>query len=149
MTDAPTSETLVFQASSVAIGGRALAIEGPPGSGKSSLALALIDHGARLIGDDAVSLKREGARLIASPPPNIAGLLEVRGVGLVEFEPAAPCPLALVLTLGAECNERLPETVPSRAILGIEIPCLAFEPGMLAAAIRARLALDTHGLAVM
>ena len=63
----------VHQASAVVIGGRALLIEGPPGSGKSSLTLALIDRGAGLIGDDAVTLMREGAALIASPhnPPGV------------------------------------------------------------------------------
>lgn len=148
MTAATPSEPIVLAASAVAIGARALAIEGPPGSGKSSLALALIDRGARLIGDDAVRLTREDARILASPPPNIAGLLEVRGVGLVEFEPTKRCPLALVLTLGAGHGERLPETVPHRTILGVDIPCLAFETGTMAAAIRAELALATHGLEV-
>ena len=50
----------LFQASAVAINGRALLIEGEPGAGKSSLALALIDRGAQLIGDDGVALRRVG-----------------------------------------------------------------------------------------
>ncbi|HSF13162.1 MAG TPA: serine kinase, partial [Erythrobacter sp.] len=70
------SAPLVMQASAVAIDGRGLLIEGPPGSGKSSLALALIDRGAGLIGDDAVTVAPESGLLIAAPPPNIAGLLE-------------------------------------------------------------------------
>ena len=52
------------QATAVEIGGRALLIEGPPGSGKSSLALALIDRGARLIGDDSVMLEVSGRQLL-------------------------------------------------------------------------------------
>lgn len=138
---------LVIQATAVAIGGRALMIEGPSGSGKSSLALALIDRGAMLIGDDGVTLNRVGDRIVASPPPNIAGLIELRGIGLVELPLAPPTPLALVLTLGGEAGDRLPDTVPSREMLGLAIPCLAFEPGSLAPAIRAEYALASFGLA--
>jgi hypothetical protein len=138
---------VVLQASAVAIEGRALLIEGEPGSGKSSLALALIDRGAGLIGDDAVALSVNGARLIAVPPPNIAGLLEVRGVGLVTMPCAPPAPVALILTLGGEPPTRLPETpLATRLVEGITIPVLAFDPGLLAPALRAEWALRMHGL---
>lgn len=143
-----TQQPVIFTASAIAIDGRALAIEGPPGSGKSSLALALLDRGAELIGDDAITLLRDRDRLIAGPPPNIAGLLEVRGVGLVEYPVALPCPLALILTLGGEPGKRLPETAATRTILGLDIPCLAFEPGAIAPAPRAQWALAKHGLRV-
>lgn len=131
--------------SAVAIGGRALAIEGPPGSGKSTLALALIDRGAQLIGDDGIALRRSGDRIMVAPPPNIAGLIEIRGVGIAKLPLADPAPLALVLTLGAE-GERLPETTPAREILGCAIPSLPFEPGAIAPAVRAEWALALHGL---
>ncbi|MCZ8370404.1 MAG: HPr kinase/phosphatase C-terminal domain-containing protein [Porphyrobacter sp.] len=138
--------TLVLQASAVAVGGRALLIEGPPGSGKSSLALALIERGAGLIGDDAVTLTADGARLIASAPPNIAGLLEVRGVGLARLAFAPPAPVALILTLGAPAPERLPETpLANRVIAGVAVPVLAFDPGATAPASRAEWALRLHG----
>jgi hypothetical protein len=137
---------IVLQASAVAIEGRAVLIVGPPGSGKSSLALALIERGAGLIGDDAVTLTPEGARLIASPPPNIAGLIEVRGVGLVRLAPTASAPVALVLELGAGPAERLPDTLPQRLIAGIAVPVLAFDPGTIAPAPRAMWALRQHGL---
>lgn len=137
----------VLQASAVAIGGRALLIMGPPGSGKSSLALALIDRGAQLIGDDAIMLDRIGDGLIASPPPNIAGMIEVRGVGLVSLATAAPAPVALVLELGAAPGERLPlPPLPTRAIGGVDIPVLAFDPGTIAPAMRAQAALALHGI---
>ena len=72
--------TRVYQVRAVAIDGRALLIEGEPGVGKSSLALALIERGAILIGDDGVTLSREAAglepTLIARPPPNIEGLID-------------------------------------------------------------------------
>ena len=141
--DAP----IVHQASAVVIAGRALLIEGPPGSGKSSLALALIDRGAGLIGDDAVELRSDNGVLIAAPPPNIAGLLEVRGVGLVRLPVAEPAPVALVLTLGGPPGERLPESpLPCRRIAGVAVPVLAFDPGMIAPARRAEQALALHGI---
>jgi hypothetical protein len=137
---------IVLQASAVAIEGRALLMIGPPGTGKSSLALALIERGAGLIGDDAVTLTPKGARLIASPPPNIAGLIEVRGVGLVRLPLAPPAPVALMLELGAGPGERLPDALPRREIAGISVPVLAFDPGTIAPAERALWALRHHGL---
>ncbi len=136
-----------MQASAVVIGGRALLIEGPSGSGKSSLALALLDRGAGLIGDDGVTLTVKGSVLIANPPPHIGGLLEVRGVGLVTLPVAPPAPVALILTLGGPTPERLPETpLPRRVINGIAVPVLAFDPGSIAPAPRAEWALAMHGL---
>ncbi len=137
--------SLIMQASVVVIGGRALAIEGPSGSGKSTLALALIDRGARLIGDDGVTLSCADGGVIAAPPPNIAGLIEVHGVGLVTLPVAPPAPLALILTLGAPID-RLPSSAPTRDILGFAIPCLPFDPGTIAPALRAEWALKQHGL---
>lgn len=137
---------IVLQASAVAIEGRALLIIGPPGAGKSSLALALIERGAGLIGDDAVTLTPEGTRLIASPPPHIAGLIEVRGVGLIRLPLAAPAPVALALELGAGPAERLPDALPQRQVAGIAVPALAFDPGTIAPASRALWALRQHGL---
>lgn len=137
---------LVMQASAVAINGRALLIEGPPGSGKSSLVLALIDRGAQLIGDDAVTLCRADDCVIAGPPPHIAGMLEVRGVGLIRLPVGQSVPVALILTLGSDLGERLPEALPSRMIEGISVPALAFDPGTIAPAIRAEWALRIHGL---
>lgn len=142
-----TAGSLVMQASAVAIGGRALIIEGPPGSGKSSLTLALIDRGAALIGDDGVTLTRDGEQLRASAPPHIAGLLEVRGVGLARLPVAAPAPAALILTLGGPPPPRLPDTpLPIRIIAGVAVPVLGFDPGPIAPAPRAEAALAMHGL---
>lgn len=140
-----TQAQTLYGVSAIAIDGRALLIEGEPGSGKSSLALALIDRGARLIGDDGVTLERVGKQIVVSPPPNIGGLIEIRGVGIVTLPLAAPTPLALILALGS-VGERLPETLPTRDLLGCAIPCLAFEPGAVAPAVRAEWALAVHGL---
>ena len=80
-----SSETL--HASTVAIDGRAVLIPGPSGSGKSDLALRLLDRGFTLVSDDQTIVRRDGERLIASAPPTIAGKLEIRGVGIVDDGP--------------------------------------------------------------
>lgn len=137
--------TLVLNTTFVAIQGRALGIEGPSGSGKSSLALALIDRGAMLIGDDGARLTQDNGRLIVHPSPETEGLLEVRGVGLVEMPVAPPTPLALILSIEPE-TVRLPEKAHTRTILSSEIPVLPFTPGNIAPAQRAGHALAKFGL---
>src|SRR5258708_9931888 len=64
---------------------RAVLLRGPSGSGKSDLALRLIEAGARLIADDQTVLVRQGEVVIAGPPARIAGLIEARGVGIVKL----------------------------------------------------------------
>ncbi|NVE94638.1 HPr kinase/phosphorylase [Altererythrobacter lutimaris] len=134
-----------MQASAVSIGGRAVLIRGAPGSGKSSLALALIDRGAELIGDDGVSLEWTGNRVVASPPPNIAGLLEIRGVGIAEFV-SVSAPVSLLIDLDRE-SERLPKATETKDLLGCAIPCLALgksDPSSLP--LRVEWGLRLHGL---
>lgn len=135
------------QAGCVAIDGRGLLIEGAPGTGKSSLALALIDRGARLVGDDGVVLSVRGGTLIAAPHPNIIGRIEVRNVGLLEMPVSPPVPVALLVILDpdaprfverAECVERA----------GITLPMLRLYPDSPVLALRAELALRTHGLRI-
>ena len=140
----------LHQATCVAIGGRAVLIEGPPGSGKSSLALVLIDRGAVLIGDDGVTLDlRPDAtlahRLLASPPPNIAGLLEVRNVGLLRFETAREVPVALVLRLDRDAP-RFIETSEAAELLGAAIPLVRLWPDSPALHLRAEAALKAYGV---
>lgn len=134
---------LLANVTCVAIEGRGLLIEGAPGSGKSSLALALIDRGATLVGDDGIALAPRCERIWALPPPEIAGVLEIRGVGLVEL-PATEAPLCLVLALEGDAD-RLPET-GSVTIAGTRLPRLALRAGP-DAAIRAEWAMRLHGLA--
>ncbi|MEO1489534.1 MAG: serine kinase [Pseudomonadota bacterium] len=144
MSDTP--EQLV-QACAVAIEGRAILLEGPPGIGKSSLILSLIDRGAELIGDDGARLTREADQVIVSPPPNIEGLLEIRGVGLIKLPVCQGAPLALILSLVEEGHaERLPSMLVSRDIFGVPIPILPFVPGTKAPALRTEWALRVHGL---
>lgn len=136
----------LHQATCVAIGGRGLLIEGAPGSGKSSLALALIDRGAVLVGDDGVSLALDGGRLLASPAPNIEGLLEVRGLGLLPFPTVSDVPVALVLRLDAG-GERFIERAATTARQGIQLPMVSLWPDSPGLPIKAELALRTNGLA--
>ena len=141
-----SKDTRLLQASAVAVEGRAILITGRPGSGKSSLALALIDRGAQLIGDDGVTLEREGDRIIASPPPNIAGKLEIRGVGIIDLTPVN-APLALILDLDGEVCRLPPERLGTREIIGCAMPCLPFDTSAPSPALRAEWALRVHGLA--
>lgn len=138
------SDAILANVTGVTIEGRVLLIDGPPGSGKSSLGLSLIDRGATLVGDDAVRIAREGDTLLASPPPNTGGLLEVRNVGLVEL-PTAGGPVALILALDPTAP-RFPMDIASREIGGLTIPCLPFAAGDAIQALRAEHALREHGL---
>jgi HPr kinase/phosphorylase len=112
----------LLHASAVAIGDRGVLILGPSGSGKSSLALALMATGARLVADDGVIL-RAGAdgRLHARAPEATRGLIEARGVGLLKAAALSTAPLALVVDLGETETERLPPE-RTRTILGMTLP---------------------------
>lgn len=133
------------QATCVAIAGSAVLIEGPPGAGKSSLALALIDRGAVLVGDDGVVLQRDGARLLASPVPETAGLLEVRGIGLVPLPVAHGVPVALVIALDKE-GPRFIEVAETALRHGAALPLIRLWPESPVLHLRAEMALRIHGL---
>jgi serine kinase of HPr protein (carbohydrate metabolism regulator) len=133
-----SSETL--HASCVAIDGRAVLIEGRSGSGKSDLALRLIDRGAKLVSDDYTVLVRERDRLLAQPPGTIAGRIEVRGIGLVDMPYAERVPVALVVSL-ADHVERLPEEGNTRPIAGIAVPMVALDGHEASAPVKVGLAL--------
>ncbi len=132
-------------ASCVALGGRALLIMGPSGAGKSDLALRLIDRGARLVSDDYTALALSGGRLCASPPATIAGLLEIRHIGIVEMPHEANVPVALVIGLG-DRPERMPEQPASIDFLGFAVPRMALTGLEPSAPIKAEHALARFGL---
>lgn len=133
------------QATGVAIGGRGLLIEGRPGSGKSSLALALIDRGAVLIGDDGILLEARGGRVVASPHPRTAGKLEVRNLGLIEL-PATDAPLALVIRLDPDAP-RFIEAAESLTLCGLALPLVRLDPRSPVLHLTAERALIRYGLA--
>ena len=118
----PPGPMLNVHATCVAVGGRAVLLRGPSGAGKSDLALRLIDGGAVLVADDRTLLDREGDRVVARPAPEIAGLLEVRGVGLIEVPHVPAAPVALVCDLvPPDGLERMPEP-DGVGILGASLP---------------------------
>jgi serine kinase of HPr protein (carbohydrate metabolism regulator) len=138
-----SAETL--HASTVASGGRAVLISGPSGSGKSDLALRLLDRGFVLVSDDRTIVKREGDRLIASAPPAIAGKLEIRGIGIIDIERDDDVPIALIVELTSEI-ERLPEDSRERLVLGAKVPFVTIDAMTASAPSKVVLALDRMGL---
>lgn len=138
---AGAAERIRLHASCVAVDGRGVLISGPSGSGKSDLALRLIDGGAALVADDQLWVERVAEALIARPVPAVAGLLEVRGHGIVRLPHQASCPVHLSVALEvAGPIPRLPEP-PARLLLGIELACLRVDPRAPSAAAVVRLAL--------
>ena len=141
MTGAPDA---LVHASCVAIGGRAVLLAGRPGAGKSDLALRLIDRGAVLVSDDYTELRRAGGRLLARAPATIAGKIELRGVGVVELEPAADVPVCLHADLDRP-PERLPEAATLR-LAGQDIPAVAIAALEASAPLKLEQALVRFGL---
>lgn len=133
-----------LHATSVAIDGRAVLITGASGSGKSDLALRLLDRGCRLVSDDQTIVRREGDLLLASPPKQIAGKLEVRGLGIVEMEHDSDVPLALVVELASDI-QRLPDDSRERSVLGISLPLVSIDAMTSSAPSKVALALDRFG----
>lgn len=133
------SETLLVHATAVAIDGNAVLLRGPSGAGKSDLGLRLIDAGARLVADDQSELCRDGDRIVVRAPATIAGLIEVRGIGIIRVAATPQAPLLLVVDLvAAESLERLP--LPrNEPVLGLAIPAITLAPFEASAAAKLRL----------
>ena len=138
------SEILVH-ASCVAIDGFAILLRGPSGSGKSDLALRLIDDDAALVADDqvileAVVLETGNCRLMASAPAVLSGLLEVRHIGIVKCDAIAAAPVRLVVDLAAAAIERMPPRETS-VLLGIDLPRITVNAYEASAPAKVRIAL--------
>jgi HPr kinase/phosphorylase len=129
--------TATVHASAVLVGARAALIRGPAGAGKSRLALGLVQAAecglipfARLVGDDRITLAACHGRLLARPAPALAGLIEVRGLGIrrVDHEPVAV--VGLVVDLASPAAERLPGTAAQEvAVDGVILPLLPIASG--------------------
>ena len=138
-----SAETL--HASTVASEGRAVLIAGPSGSGKSDLALRLLDRGFTLVSDDRTLVRRDGEKLVASAPPNIAGKLEIRGIGIVDMDTVSDIPVALFVELTSEI-QRLPDENRERPVLGLRVPLISIDAMSASAPSKVALALDRMGL---
>jgi HPr kinase/phosphorylase len=129
-----------FHGTTLSVGSWAAMIIGPPGTGKSDLALRcltagpspLVPHPARLISDDQTLLQCRNGQIYASPPATIRGKLEVRGLGLIDVDVSEAARLVLIVDLAAPPLDRIPpEPLPTVPILGQPIPRIglaAFEP---------------------
>jgi len=138
-----SAETL--HASTVATEGRAVLITGPSGSGKSDLALRMLDRGFSLVSDDQTIVKRDGKRLLASAPHNIAGKLEIRGIGIIDMDRTDNVPIALVVELTSDI-QRLPDDSRERPFLGVKLPLVTIDAMTASAPSKVALALDRMGL---
>ena len=123
---------------------RGILLRGPSGAGKSDLALRLVEGGSRLVADDQTALVREGRGLVATPPGTLAGLLEVRGVGIVKLGRSQLLVRATITLLvdlvPPDRIERLPER-SRETLLGVDLPVVALAPFEASAPAKLRLAL--------
>jgi len=138
-----SSETM--HASTVAVDGRAVLICGPSGSGKSDLALQLIDRGFVLVSDDQTIVRKAGDKLLADAPETIAGKLEIRGIGIVDMDRVGNIRVALVVELTSDI-QRLPDDARERVVLGIPVPLISIDAKTASAPSKVALALDRLGL---
>jgi serine kinase of HPr protein (carbohydrate metabolism regulator) len=115
-----------IHATAIAVDGQGILLRGTSGSGKSDLALRLIEQGAQLVSDDRVELVKKGANLMAFAPKQIEGLLEIRHLGVIKLQHVGATPVRLVVDLvSAEELERMPE--PQTTLLEeMEIPLIRF-----------------------
>ncbi|MBL8629896.1 MAG: HPr kinase/phosphatase C-terminal domain-containing protein [Rhodospirillaceae bacterium] len=134
-----------LHATCISIGGMGILIRGASGSGKSDLALRLIDLGAELVSDDYCEITAENAKLMAAAPATIAGKLEIRGFGIVRLPHIEKVAVGLIVDLckGHEI-ERLPETTTA-VIENTAVPLLKLDPFTASAAHKVRMAV--HALA--
>lgn len=132
---------LQIHASCVALGGAGVLLRGAPESGKSDLALRLVDGGGLLVADDLCEIRREGQCLLADLPaavdPSFRGRIALRGIGFLTLPYAGATPLSLIADLapGGADGDSLGEAV----YLGIALPRIVLDPFQASAAARLRL----------
>jgi len=137
------AEQITVHATCVALENKGVLLRGPSGAGKSDLAIRLIETGGLLVSDDQVVLTPEKNRIMASPPTSLAGLLEVRGVGICSYDFLKKCQLAVVIDLKPGCTpERMPDINDQRqSLLGVDIACFQLDPFQASAPAKVRIML--------
>jgi serine kinase of HPr protein (carbohydrate metabolism regulator) len=130
----------LLHASTVAIDGHAVLITGLSGSGKSDLALRLIDRGAALISDDYTLITRDDGVLNATAPANIKGKIEVRGIGIVTITVAESARVALIVRLGEDVP-RMRGIDEYQTLIGVEVPVFPLIAHEASAPLKVELAL--------
>lgn len=141
----PPAGPLTVHAACVRLGAVGVLLRGPSGSGKSDLALRLIDHGAELVADDRVTLERRPTGVIARPPAALRGVIELRGLGLFRLPFADEALLALVVDLGPAADRLPPPRVVT--VLGTAMPAVTLDPASASAPARLRCVLARGRLA--
>lgn len=141
-----TSTSITLHGTCLALGGRAVVLRGPSGAGKSDLAWRFLSSdatgAARLVADDQVKVMREGPKLVASAPAILAGLLEIRGLGLIHMPVVSRAELVLIVDLvSRESVSRIAERHYDE-ILGMPLPVLKLHAFEGTAAQKLALALD-------
>lgn len=132
-------------ANCVAIDGVGVLIRGASGAGKSDLSLRLIDEGAALVSDDYTLLAASDGQVLASPPPEIAGRIEARGLGLLRLPHAAKVSVRLIVDLVPLAEEeRMPERRTAE-LEGCTLPSVALWGFAASAPAKVRLALAETG----
>jgi serine kinase of HPr protein (carbohydrate metabolism regulator) len=135
----------------VALGRTAALLRGPPGSGKSDLALRFLFLARRgpaaveapiLVSDDQVRLVHRDGRIVATAPASIRGKMEVRGIGIVEVKSAAEADLMVLVDLvGPSEVERMPDPALKEKVLGVDVSVLRLAPFEASAPIKLAAAL--------
>lgn len=132
-----------LHASCVAIRGRGVLLIGPSGSGKSDLALRLIDRGARLVSDDQTEVDVKREKLIARAPKALRGLLEIRGLGIVTLAVREQVSVCMAVQLStAESSSRLPAPSVFHCE-GLALPVVALSAFEVSAPIKVEMALES------
>jgi len=140
----PDAPSVLIHASAVCFREKGIVLLGPSGSGKSDLALRMIDAGAVLIADDQVKLQRAGDRLLAKAPDKLAGLIELRGQGIMRSpHQAGYLDLAVDLQPYDKHDERLPE-LERASWLGVDMPKINLDARASSAVVRIKMSLEAE-----
>lgn len=127
-----------MHATSVALEDNGVLIEGPSGSGKSDLALRLIDSGATLISDDLTFCQKRTKKIFLFSTKNIYGLIEVRGMGIITVPYIENIELKIIVNLTQNNVERLPRR-KEKVLMGVRIPLIEINPKEASASAKIKL----------